>query len=57
MKFKDLEFKAHPCEGIMAIHKLGNGYYVSVVKNSISYGGKQGLYDFFGRSRRGKLNG
>jgi hypothetical protein len=44
--FKDLEFKKHGLgEGIQSKLSFDNGYGVSVVRTSWSYGGKDGLYE------------
>ena len=43
MTFNDLEFK-NVSHGIQALVDFGK-YHLSIVKNDISYGGKQGLYE------------
>ena len=44
--FKDLEFKPHAMgEGIHSKLSFDNGYGVSVVSHSYSYGGRDGLYE------------
>lgn len=45
--FKDLEFQPHFSDesGVQARMTFDNGYGVSVIKTSFSYGGKQGLYE------------
>jgi hypothetical protein len=46
MKFSDLNFNPHPnWEGVQAKHFFDNGYGVSVIKSSHSYGGSEGLYE------------
>lgn len=46
MKFSDLQFKPHKVgEGIHAVHQFENGYSVSVIQATFSYGGDQGLYE------------
>ena len=46
MKFTDLEFEPHPnWDGVQAKHFFDNGYGVSVIKASHSYGGSKGLYE------------
>lgn len=46
MKFTDLDFGPHPFwDGIQARHFFDNGYGVSVIKPSNSYGGNDGLYE------------
>lgn len=42
--FHELEF--NPCrDGVQAVRRFDNGYGVSVVQHSSSYGGKQGFYE------------
>ena len=46
--FEDLEFRPHRnggMDGVQSIMMFDNGYGVSVVKTSFSYGGKIGLYE------------
>jgi hypothetical protein len=45
--FKDLEFQPHFSDesGIQSRMTFDNGYGVSVIKTSFSYGGKKGLYE------------
>lgn len=46
MNFADLEFEPHPnWDGVQAKHFFDNGYGVSVIKASHSYGGSKGLYE------------
>jgi len=46
MKFSDLNFEPHPnWDGVQARHFFDNGYGVSVIKSSNSYGGSDGLYE------------
>jgi hypothetical protein len=46
MKFTDLNFEPHPnWDGVQAKHFFDNGYGVSVIKSSHSYGGSDGLYE------------
>jgi len=47
MKFSELEFMPHPSTlgGIQARHDFPNGYGVSVIKSSRSYGGDAGRYE------------
>ena len=46
MKFSDLNFQPHPnWDGVQAKHFFNNGYGVSVIKSSHSYGGSEGLYE------------
>ena len=46
MKFSDLNFEPHPnWDGVQARHFFDNGYGVSVIKSSHSYGGSRGLYE------------
>ena len=42
---KPTETKAHPFGGTIKIYKFPNSYGASVVKNSHSYGGKEGLWE------------
>ena len=46
MKFEDLKFTetAVP-NGIQSVLKFANDYELSIVKNEVSYGNKQGLYE------------
>lgn len=43
--FKDLQFIPHSIEGIQAKEFFNNGYGISVVKSSFSYGGNEGFYE------------
>ncbi len=46
MKFTDLNFNDHPnWDGVQAKHFFDNGYGVSVIKSSNSYGGSLDLYE------------
>lgn len=46
MKFSDLNFEPHPnWDGVQAKHFFDNGYGVSIIKSSHSYGGSAGLYE------------
>jgi hypothetical protein len=46
MKFSDLNFEPHPnWDGVQAKHFFDNGYGVSIIKSSNSYGGSEGLYE------------
>lgn len=46
MKFSDLDFQPHPnWDGVQAKHFFPNGYGVSVIRSSNSYGGSAGLYE------------
>ena len=46
MKFSDLEFNRHPGGfGVQARHKFPNGYGVSVIRTTFSYGGEDGLWE------------
>ena len=47
MKFEDLKFEAHPAGmgGTRAAHTFPNGFGVSVINSSFSYGGDKGLYE------------
>jgi hypothetical protein len=46
MKFSELDFQPHPnWDGVQAKHFFGNGYGVSVIRSSHSYGGTSGLYE------------
>jgi hypothetical protein len=46
MEFTDLNFEPHPnWDGVQAKHFFDNGYGVSVIKSSHSYGGSEGLYE------------
>ena len=44
MKFKDLKFRTHAENDVQAWTKQGN-YEVSIIRNSLSYGGDKGLYE------------
>jgi hypothetical protein len=44
--FSDIHFKPHPLgDGVSAQVKFDNGYGVSIIKGSFSYGGNNGLYE------------
>lgn len=47
--FDDLEFKSVSYDlmggGVRACMQFDNGYHISVVKNTFSYGGPEGLYE------------
>lgn len=43
--FNDLEFTAHQLGGLIARMNFDNGWGVSVVQTSFSYGGREGLYE------------
>ena len=46
MKFSDLNFEPHPSwDGVQAKHFFDNGYGVSIIRSSHSYGGSAGLYE------------
>lgn len=46
MKFSDLNFEPHPnWDGVQAKYFFPNGYGVSVIRSSHSYGGSEGLYE------------
>jgi hypothetical protein len=46
MNFSELNFGDHPnWDGVQAKHFFDNGYGVSVIKSSNSYGGGLGLYE------------
>lgn len=46
MKFEDLKFTETTVpNGIQSILKFANDYELSIVKNEVSYGNKQGLYE------------
>ena len=46
MKFEDLKFTETTVpDGIQSILKFANDYELSIVKNEVSYGNKQGLYE------------
>ena len=46
LKFTDLNFEPHPnWDGVQARQFFDNGYGVSVIKSSNSYGGSRGLYE------------
>ena len=44
MKFKDLKFRTWGKDDLQARVEI-NGYDVSIVRNSLSYGGDKGLYE------------
>jgi len=43
--FNDLEFTTHPLGGLISRMNFDNGWGVSVVQTSFSYGGSDGLYE------------
>jgi hypothetical protein len=43
--FEDLEFRPHRMDGVQSIMMFDNGYGVSVIRTSSSYGGKMGQYE------------
>jgi len=44
--FEDLKFEQHPlCDGVQARMDFDNGYGVSVIKTTFSYGSDKGLYE------------
>ena len=43
--FEDLRFRPHRMDGVQSIMMFDNGYGVSVVRTTFSYGGKMGLYE------------
>lgn len=48
MKFEDLVFKptnAAYYDGVFCEVRFANGYGASIIKTTMSYGGKQGLYE------------
>jgi hypothetical protein len=47
MKFSDIKFRCHGIdpEGVHAIVRFKNGYGLSVVRHSCSYGNAKGLYE------------
>ena len=54
--FKDLEFKPHAMgEGVASRLSFDNGYGVSVVRTSWTYGGKEGLYELAVLDKHGNL--
>ena len=54
--FKDLKFETHGLgEGIQSRVSFDNGYGVSVVRTSWSYGGKDGLYELAVLDENGQL--
>ena len=54
--FKDLKFETHGLgEGIQSKLSFDNGYGVSVVRTSWSYGGKDGLYELAVLDEHGNL--
>ena len=57
MKFEDLKFKetAFP-NGIQSILKFANDYELSIVRNDMSYGNKQGLYEIAVFKEDGQVN-
>jgi len=44
MKFKDLKWEGNAVEGIQAWVEV-NGYEVSIIRSSLSYGGDKGFYE------------
>lgn len=57
--FDDLEFKGVSYDlsggGVRACMQFDNGYHISVVKNTFSYGGREGLYEAAVLDRDGSL--
>jgi hypothetical protein len=54
--FKDLEFKPHAMgEGVHSKLSFDNGYGVSVVRTSWTYGGSDGLYELAVLDEHGQL--
>ncbi len=47
MRFSDIKFRCHGIDpdGVHAIVRFKNGYGLSVVRHSYSYGGSKGLYE------------
>jgi hypothetical protein len=57
MTFKDIEFKKTEVpNGIQSILKFGKDYELSIVKNDMSYGNKQGLYEIAVFKGNGQIN-
>ena len=58
MKFSDLEFKSHSAGigGVQAKKKFSNGWGISVIRASFSYGGEKGLYELAVFGQDGKLH-
>jgi hypothetical protein len=58
--FDDLEFKGVSYDlsggGVRACMQFDNGYQISVVKNTFSYGGPEGLYEAAVLNRNGSIN-
>lgn len=56
-EFSNLNFEAwHEHGGIGARHTFANGWGVSVVRHSFSYGGDQGLYELAVLNAGGRLD-
>jgi hypothetical protein len=57
--FDDLEFKGVSYDlsggGVRACMQFDNGYHISVVKNTFSYGGREGLYEAAVLDRDGSI--
>jgi len=59
LTFKDLEFRGISYDtsgsGVRAYVQFDNGYYISVVKATFTYGGPEGLYEAAVLDRTGSL--
>ncbi len=58
MKFADLNFKIRTdgIDGVQAVHKFPNGWSVSVIRGSTSYGGYKGLYELAVMDKDGSIH-